>query len=349
MKETFYILHKSGADSHYIGLKHLLNTKNIDLKYREFSVFSKMIKAITKLSPYQFSKQLTNLTFLISLLFSKEKKIVLGIAPYDNKLPILLYLLKEHKVYYHTSWTHWDDIKYPKRKKVTTKLLSQWKLFLEEKVTHHFVVTTTTKNRLLKNYQIEGNKISVVNHSVDESFNILEKAPIKLPFSFIYIGRLVPEKGILETIELLKNLEEATFTIVGDGPLKAKIQEAISSCNNIIFKEYIKDKRKLSELLSTHQFLLSNSIRTQKWEELFGMTIIEAMAHGTIPVASDHPGPIEIIHSDFGFIFPEGELIDVINKLSSNKYDLNLMSTKALEASQQYLPNQIAKKWEMIL
>lgn len=41
MKKTeIYISHKNGADSHYIGLQSLLDSKNIQLKYREFSIAS---------------------------------------------------------------------------------------------------------------------------------------------------------------------------------------------------------------------------------------------------------------------------------------------------------------------
>src|SRR5690554_7816482 len=101
--KTIYVLHKNGAPSHYTGLDYRLKTHILTPKYRAFSVFSKVFKSIFKLRGKEIIKQLINFSFLIGLLFSTNKKIVLGIAPFDYKLSFLLFLLKNHKVYYHSS------------------------------------------------------------------------------------------------------------------------------------------------------------------------------------------------------------------------------------------------------
>jgi hypothetical protein len=81
-----YIFHKNGANSHYLALNHLLVKKGMILEYREFSIISKVIKAILTLNAKLFKKQLINFCFIINLVLTKNKKIVLGIAPFDSKL-----------------------------------------------------------------------------------------------------------------------------------------------------------------------------------------------------------------------------------------------------------------------
>ena len=96
-----YIFHKNGANSHYLALNHLLDKKGMVLEYREFSIISKVIKAILTLNGKLFKKQVINFCFIINLILTKNKKIVLGIAPFDSKLKSLLRILQNHKVFYH--------------------------------------------------------------------------------------------------------------------------------------------------------------------------------------------------------------------------------------------------------
>ena len=56
--------------------------------------------------------------------------------------------------------------------------------------------------------------------------------------------------------------------------------------------EYIKDKKELFNLYSQSdvQLLFSKKSRINKWEELFGMVIIEAIYCGVVTIATKHVG-----------------------------------------------------------
>lgn len=345
--KVIYILHKNGARGHYIALEYLLKNENAVLKHREFSVFSKLFKSITKGNFKQFKKQITNILFLVSLLFTKNKKIVLGIAPFDNKIAFLLYFLGNHKIYYHSSWTCWDKSFHPKRKKNSDRIFKIWRSFLEQKVLHFFVVTNKTKTQLLNNYKLSDDKISIVNHANSDDFYLNYNYSRK-PNSFIYVGRLLPQKGILEMLDFFKTNNKATLTIVGDGKEKETVLKYAKTYNNIIFLEPIYDKIKLINVYKKHQFLILNSKKTKNWEELFGMIIIEAMSLGLIPIASNHSGPKEIISKNEGYIFNEGDLhnqLHTVIKLGFNK----TMSVNNMKQAKQYSLQNISKKWEPIL
>lgn len=346
-KETIYILHKNGANSHYIGLKHLLEQQDIILKYREFSVLSKLFKGITKGKLGLAKKQLTNLGFFISLLFSKNKKMVLGIAPYDSKLGSLLFFLKNHHIYYHTSWSCWDKTFQPKKIKKQA-VLKTWKTFLEEKIKHVFAVTHTTKQQLTEHYTIATSNISVVHHSIHPAF-LKASATLKNKNSFVYYGRLVPQKGIDELLAFFKARPEATLTFIGEGKEAPKIKEAAAKCKNITILPYCTNQEELVSTIQPFQYLVVNSLKTSKWEELFGMVIIEAMSQGIIPIATAHTGPKEIITPETGYLCKEGTMTKTLEHILQTNPDTQTMASKAVLLANTYSTDMISKKWEAIL
>lgn len=347
MSEKVYVLHKTGMDSHYQGLEHLLFNNDQVLLYREFSIVSKLFKSITKFKIDLFVKQIINLYFLLSLLFTRNKKIILAIAPFDKKLTRLLPLLKTHKVYYHTSWTSWDGTFMPKNKDASHKLKKKWTCFLEEIVLHIFAVTEISKTELLLNYNIDSSKISVVKHSFDPTFlKYTEKQP-KEELSYVYVGRLVASKGIEEVLECFSNHPKAILTIVGTGKLSGLVASYADKNSNIYYTGYVKDKQRLSNIYNQHNFILLNSQRTKKWEELFGMVLIEGMACGLVPVASSHSGPKEVVDDHgIGYLFNEGDLDKQINSITGIDYS---KKQKASEVAKFYTKEEISLRWRKIL
>lgn len=343
-----YILHKNGANSHYIGLDHLLKQHDSQLIYREFSVLGTFFKSLVKLDFKKVTKQIINAFFLVSLLMSKNKKVVLAIAPYDQKLGRLLSILKNHQIYYHTSWTYWDGTFHPKTKKNSPKVFATWKGFIENKCRHIFVVTQKSKNELIANYDIDTSKISVVNHSLNPQF-LEDVSATRIRNSFIYLGRLLPQKGIDEMLDFFSKHPESNLTIIGQGKLENLVKEAAAKHSNINYKKHTNNIKELTQELSTNEFLLLNSKRTKKWEELFGLIIIEGMAQGLIPIAPTHSGPKEIITPEIGHLFEEGNLKSMLNEIISLENFDKKMSNAAKEKASMYRPEHIATKWKSIL
>lgn len=349
-EKAIYVLHKNGADSHYTALDCLLKQHSKTLIYREFSIFSKLIKAIKTRNLSLFKKQWINLFFLIELLFTRDKKIVLGIAPFDSKIGNLLSILGKHEIYYHTSWVCWDKSFHPKIKKNSPKVFDTWKNFLEQQVKHIFCVTEASKRSILDNYQISEDRIEAVFHSLDQKFLSKCSEFTRKENSFIYVGRLVEQKGIEEALDFFANNKDTSLTIIGNGKKKSLVEEYASKNDNIVYKEYVSDKAELINEFNKHHFLLLNSKKNKKWEELFGMVIIEGMSQGVIPVATNHPGPREIISEDIGVLFnEEDKLDDILNSVINNPNFNNEMSEACKAASNIYRPENLAERWRIIL
>ncbi|MDN3593374.1 glycosyltransferase [Zunongwangia endophytica] len=348
MKEKkVYILHKNGANRHYAGLQYLLEMQGGSIYYREFSIFTKIAKAVKRLDSQLFIKQISNLFFLINLVFSKNKKVVLGIPPFDKKLIFLLKILKHHRLFYHTSWTCWDKSFHPKKHEHKKGVMKAWNFFLEKKVEYIFTVTKESSQQISSNFKVDNDRLVVVAHSLTIDFKDIYNYD-KEDNSFIYLGRLVPQKGIEQMLSCFSKKPSAKLTIIGAGCDQSLVEDFSKRFKNIEYLPYINNKKALSKIMARHQYLILNSQKTEKWEELFSLIIIEGMSLGLIPISSDHTGPKEIITEKTGYLFEEGKIEEALEFVLAKGYN-PMLAKNAIKQSKQYYPEKIAEHWKPIL
>ncbi len=125
-----------------------------------------------------------------------------------------------------------------------------------------------------------------------------------------YVGRLVPEKGLLEMIEALPLLApEISVAFIGEGvqldELKARAR-ALGVENRVKFLG-ARPMTELPPLMATLDALVLPSRTTPSWKEQFGRVLIEAGAL-KIPVIGSDSGAIPEVVGDAGLIFPEGNV-----------------------------------------
>lgn len=341
-----FILHQNGADSHYRSLEYLCDKSDIDCYFREISVISLSVKAILKGNTKLFFKQIVNVCFFIYLLFTKDKKILLALAPFDKRMLYVYPFLRNHNVYYHTSWPYWDGSFQPYNNGY--RIQDVWRVFLKKKVLHIFSVTETAKKSLINNYSIIPSSISVVYHSFS-STNFYQTDHKEKKYDYIYVGRLEEQKGVLELLDYFQKNVDKSIVILGKGPLENHVHKVGELYSNIDFNGFINNEKELARFFSMSKYILLPSIKVKNWEELFGMVIIEAMSCGCVPVVTDHVGPKEIVNKKYGYIFKEEEYFqnipcyDIDIKLYEN------LSQSCIEESKKYLVENISKKWEPIL
>jgi glycosyltransferase involved in cell wall biosynthesis len=125
-----------------------------------------------------------------------------------------------------------------------------------------------------------------------------------------YLGRFVPEKGLLTLVKALKLVESLPWrcVLVGSGPLEAEIRSAIVQAgltDRVIFPGYIAHTD-APTWLSMFDLLTLPSETHGNWKEQFGRVIVEANACGT-PVVGTMCGeiPTVINHTGGGLVVPE--------------------------------------------
>ena len=135
-----------------------------------------------------------------------------------------------------------------------------------------------------------------------------------------YVGRLIPEKGLLDLVDAVSKCHSDVHAIfVGEGPLKGELLAMADNPNlrNRIHVLPGRPLRELSSLMNALDVLALPSRTTRRWKEQFGRVIIEAHACG-VPVIGTSSGAIPETVGKGGLIVPENspsELAGAIMKL----------------------------------
>lgn len=253
----------------------------------------------------------------------------------------------------------WENIP----KNVEALPYSKIKKYNREHATHFVAITEKAKEALV----IEGvrpNRISVVPAGLDcERFKPAERneqVAKKLGISkdsirILFVGRLVPEKGIFDLLNafsiLLRNVQNVELLIVGSGSSSMQIQISRHVANlKIGGKVKFLGSIEYSNMPQIHNladvFCLP-SIPTKTWAEQFGYSMVEAMACGK-PVVSTSSGSIPEVVKDraTGILVkpndPRG-LESALEELILNKQERDAFGRNAREwVLQKFEANKIA-------
>ena len=235
----------------------------------------------------------------------------------------------------------------------------RWKVGLENKFNAIAAVTDIARRSLLDNYSLDKVLIETVYHAYEDEFFYSQatKKSCHDNLKILFVGRFVKCKGVELIIQIAKRLPGIQFTLIGDGELKDELLKDLSK--NIFVEDFTSSRADLSKLMRSHDILIQPSLRTQGWEELFGMAIIEGMASGLVPLSTAHAGPKSILsntflesnllHEDF---IEETLVIDFVKAISKYNFDYQLLEDHkkyASEISMRYTCESISKKWKSIL
>jgi len=139
MARLIYVLHERSTKEHFTALEGYASTKNLEINYREFLVLRHLVKSILRLDISLFIQQIRNFIFFITIIFSKRKNIIIGIAPLDFYLPFLIFFLKKHNLFY-----------FIKRNLVTQNLLKRHGLIFLKTILKVFFVSQILQQKVFK-------------------------------------------------------------------------------------------------------------------------------------------------------------------------------------------------------
>ncbi len=162
---------------------------------------------------------------------------------------------------------------------------------------------------------------------------------------FIFLGRLVSDKGADMCIELLYQLKakynkEYHLSIIGEGPEMEALKQMTIKYKlekNIQFFGLIKGKE-LVTILNQHKYILVPS----RWEEPFGNVVLEGMACGCIPIVSDGGGLPDAV-GKAGVIFKRNSIQDLTDKTYELVTNTNQQKF-LLDNTENHLENHTEKK-----
>ncbi|BDA74151.1 glycosyl transferase, group 1 [Rivularia sp. IAM M-261] len=189
---------------------------------------------------------------------------------------------------------------------------------------------------------------------------LAEKLNLKLgEFIIGFVGRFVPEKGIMTLLSALETIKHKEWKclLLGRGELKDELLQKARAANledRIIIVESV-PHHEVCNYINLMSTLVLPSETTYKfktltsvgWKEQFGHVIIEAMACQT-PVIGSDSGEIPHVIGNAGMIFPEGNVNSLANCLTAliEDPDLahNLGQLGYAKAMSQYTNIALAKQ-----
>jgi L-malate glycosyltransferase len=123
-----------------------------------------------------------------------------------------------------------------------------------------------------------------------------------------FVGRLVPEKGLILLLEVLSDLRHLNWelTVVGSGSLAPELRSRWQA----VFGDRLTLKGPVSHVdvpdcLRALDIFVLPSQSTPTWKEQFGLTLAQAMMAGVACIGSSS-GAIPEVLGDAGLIFEEG-------------------------------------------
>lgn len=167
--------------------------------------------------------------------------------------------------------------------------------------------------------------------------------------SLVFVGRLVPEKGLhcaLEALKILKDRNQTPhFYIIGQGPDQAKLEALVLSYDlepTVHFCGPLEGEA-LAEAYCEHAIQLVPSV----WEEPFGLVALEGIACGCVPIGSERGGLKEAI-GPCGLSFPNGNaraLADCIEDLLKHPEKQTIYRSHAKAHLAQFSSKSLSKRY----
>lgn len=153
----------------------------------------------------------------------------------------------------------------------------------------------------------------------------------------LYLGRLVPEKGIKYLIEAFKQVHTNKRLVIAGGASDTdeyakELVELAQEDKRIIFTGFVQG-RKLEELYSNaYLYVLPSDL------EGMPLSLLEAMSYGNCCIVSDIPECLDVVRNN-GIVFKKGNILELAEKLQDVcDYPEKVMRYK--ENSAQYVCNK---------
>ncbi|HEV8696041.1 MAG TPA: glycosyltransferase family 1 protein [Lysobacter sp.] len=164
----------------------------------------------------------------------------------------------------------------------------------------------------------------------------------------IYVGRIAPEKNLDLAVrafrELQKSRPDARFVWVGDGPARAKLQQANP---DFVFCGIQRDEVLAAHFASGDMFLFPSH------SETFGNVTLEAMASGVPTIAFDYGAAREHLRDGIhGAAIADGDddgFVRAVVRIATDEALRSAMSRAGREAMRDLRPEQVAADFDELL
>ncbi|MEM9483575.1 MAG: glycosyltransferase [Cyanobacteria bacterium P01_F01_bin.116] len=184
-------------------------------------------------------------------------------------------------------------------------------------------------------------------------------------------GRLVEKKGIEYAIravaQVARQYPKLTYSIIGDGPLRERLQAVIHELNAQAYIHLVgwKNEAEIIQILDQCHLFIAPSVTAKDGNQDAPINVLkEAMAMGLPVISTDHGGIPELVEDGLsGHLVPERDVDSLVNKLNDllthpeqwpamgqagrafveRHYDLHRLNDLLVQRYEALLSNRIAE------
>jgi glycosyltransferase involved in cell wall biosynthesis len=153
----------------------------------------------------------------------------------------------------------------------------------------------------------------------------------------VTVGRIAPEKRMELFLEIARKLSDIKFAIIGSvasdkGPYFESLKARSPSNLSIV----VSPLRKVKDILGRAKVYVHCARN-----EHFGITIVEAMSAGVVPIVNDSGGPREIVSEDVGYRWvTTPDAVEQISKVVADDNLRDKFANAAVRRSRLFGPEQ---------
>lgn len=192
--------------------------------------------------------------------------------------------------------------------------------YVGRRVNRILAISDFVARRNIEQSYLPSSKVRVLYNGVDLSrfqFSSQFESKKNCPPSLVFVGQLIPEKGVLTLLKALKilSVEHALSPVVeiaGRGKQEDELRRYASACS-LSNVHFVGQSADVSQLYQRASIVVAPS----EWAEAFGLVIAEAMACGACVLAADSGGIAEVVgrEQEAGVLFRSGDARDLAEKI----------------------------------
>jgi len=236
--------------------------------------------------------------------------------------------------------------------------LKNWTRLAVKNAKQVIAVSEATKNDLVKLYETDPNKISVVHNGYDsETFNtnnanksLLDNWNLKIENYILFLGTIQPRKNVMRLVQAYHLLKEEGYKgkLVIAGNIGWLAEETLKVIKNskysrdIILTGYISDEVRKALYSYCTVYILPSLY------EGFGVPAIEAMACGA-PVAVANNSSLPEVVGDSGVLFDAYDPADIARAITEIENSRESWVKKSLARAKHFSWDKCAKETLNIL
>jgi len=167
------------------------------------------------------------------------------------------------------------------------------------------------------------------------------------PFTVLFVGQFRGYKGVRVLMQAMTKVAGARLVVAGRGPEEAAYRALAATLGIAVEFHVGPSDAEVDALFQQAQVIVLPSVSRL---EAFGIVLLEGMAAGCVPVASNLPGVREVV-GRIGFTFPVGRsdrLAAVLRRLRDDPALVAQISVRARERAASYTWERFLNRYERL-